>query len=1324
MKICFRFLFMFIFLYDLCLANPIAKKGRIDLSQWDIDKNEKIELYGDWHFYWKKLIKPEEILKEGLPPSPIKVKMPGEWTNAIKDPNNPKKQFTLGYGTYVLKVEGLKTKTKIAFFVRYFATAYSFTIVQGDKIIPVFKAGQVGTSSETSIPTASQRMAEVTLESGDFTILVQTSNFHYRAGGFFGSFTMGKGSVITEEFTKNNFRAFFLLGVILIMSLYHFGLFSLRREDLGSLWFGILCFNFFLREFAEKTFLMYFVEKSKTLFMLNSYIEYISMYLGVPIFIMFIHELLKDYINKKVIMFFGTCGILFSLYSLFNTPVVYTQKLGLNIYQVILFSGLLYTTFNIVRASVKNAQNARLLLLAVFVFSFGVVYDLLITHKVTEPPFITPYTFMAFIFIQSYILATNFSRAYKTAEKLSKDLEKEVVVRTKEAVDAKERAEESEGNVSNLLNNMRQSVFTINSDGIVMTPVSRFTMDIFGKNIEGENVFDHVYASIDKSSEIFATIESCFNACFDSDELQWDLSEDNFPRRIIYKESDEVDDKILKLVYNPLWNSNETLERIMFVVEDITEIEKLEKEMSEQKTAASKNIQMLQEMASSNKEDLGMFFTNAIKLAGNAINATKDYRNNISEKEKFPELESLFRNLHTLKGNSRIFGLSLISTMVHHLETKVTDFKDLEKEETKPEFTTVDEFIQQLYGVQGQINDYMKVGQEVFDLHFTEDKKFKRELQHSLYLFDLLLQEAITHPLEKIEGKNFSEKVKRIKSRDTFSNFFYQLKMCLHTTKGIARSIGEREMSDLVHTLETGLEVFGHDGDLTKEKFEECILMPQKKVFQLGKELFFKAQMHKDRQSVSHESWVKVFNESFSLAKNVLEDKLDDHDIKVGLEALKITAKENNLDFIDRIVKKGFLVIEGDKLLDKTLLPYCREIWSYLALISSLDLNKNSNPEMMRETFKGFQENNLDLDQEGSLGKTVFISFLRSLKREEETPQKFFEIMETFLQCSHNMAIKSFVPTGQFLDKLPGVLNDLEDNFSPESIGKTITNEEEGNSTFFFTLKRFVETKHDSYLRQLEVLTFLRLYTEFESESKEVVMPQMVEVLLDNFNQFKKTISYLQESEGKNELNNVFNQFDRLLDMPVKYSFVRFKSIVKELSQDLGKKVQFVLSGDQGSLHRDKLNLLLDSMIHLVRNSLDHGIEGPDIRISKGKEEFGTLEIECNAKSEDILEICVRDDGKGVNPEAVFKKALQQNIVSEDQFDSMSDDEKVALIFLPNFSTKEVTTEVSGRGVGMDVVKKNLEAIGAELTLNNIPGKGTEFKIEIDHKVPLDKAKS
>ena len=99
--------------------------------------------------------------------------------------------------------------------------------------------------------------------------------------------------------------------------------------------------------------------------------------------------------------------------------------------------------------------------------------------------------------------------------------------------------------------------------------------------------------------------------------------------------------------------------------------------MNEQKSTATKNIQMLQEMASSNKDDLSMFFSNALKLTADSIESTKTYRENIPLKDDFPELEKLFRNLHTIKGNSRIFGLSLISSFVHKLESDVNDFREL-----------------------------------------------------------------------------------------------------------------------------------------------------------------------------------------------------------------------------------------------------------------------------------------------------------------------------------------------------------------------------------------------------------------------------------------------------------------------------------------------------------------------------------------------------------------------------------------------------------------------------------------------------------------------
>ncbi len=1318
MNFIFYLIILITFFPGIALSSPKATKGIIDLSNFNLKKEEQIALSGQWKFYWKQILNPKDILKGKIPKNPDYIKVPGLWTSLAKD-NKKDQSFQNGYGTYLLHVKGLNYNSKLGFTLKYFATAYKSYIITKSDIIPLFGIGKVGKTEKESIPTTATRIAELNLKVKDFYILIQTSNFHYRTGGFFNPFLMGTSKSINEEVISNFLISFFLMGVILIMSLYHFGLFSLRRKDLGSFWFGVLCFILFLREFTTETFLMQFVDDSKFLFYLNSKLEYLTMFFGSATFLTFLNEILKEYFNKKVIIFYWFLGIIYTSIMLFTSPATYTQTIFLSSWQLISFTSILYAMFNILRAAFKNAEYSRVLLLAIGSLVFGVVYDILVTKDIFPPPFILPYTFIAFIFIQSYILATKFSHAYNTAETLSRDLEKEVVVRTKEAVEAKDMAELSEKNISNLLNNMRQSVFTINNEKKVMTPVSRFTIDIFEKNIEGEDVYNHIYSSIDKSSELYSTIESVFSMVFLSDEFQWDLSEDYLPRRVSFKSHENNKDgneKILKIAYTPLWKDDDLLDRIMFVVEDITEIEKLEKEMNEQKSAASKNIQMLQEMASSNRDDLSMFFTNALKLASESIDSTKVYRENIPVKNNFPELEVLFRNLHTIKGNARIFGLSLISSFVHILENDVNDFKNLEKNNKKPEISSIDDFIQNLYSIQGQINDYMKVGQEVFDLQFVEDKKFKKELQQSLIKFDFIFQESITKPIELSEAHQFKDKIKDLKGKESFSDEIYKLKLNLHTIKGISRSIGEREISEYVHTIENGLQNFIQSETISKDKFHESLKMPQNKVFQLGKALYFKGNMHKERNKVTHEAWVKIFLDTYGFSKNLalhyFKNKIDTNDLKIDLEAIRITATENGLELINRIVNKAFLGLEKKSSIEDVIFPYCIELWSYLSIVSLLDFQKNGDLDNAAKAFDHFQEDKFTMDETGDIGKTIFVSFLRTLFREEvATKTDFLKLMEICLQCGPKSVLKAFIPQKSFQHLLPEILSELEGEFSSEGIAKIIKKEGEGESYFFNFLSNFINKKNDYYLRIIETLTLLRFFTEFEEESKDVVMPQVVEVLLDNFNQFKKIIEGIGEDQKVSEVTNFYNQFDRLLDMPVKYSFVRFKSVVKDLSQDLGKKVKFIISGDQGSLNRDKLNLLLDSMIHLIRNSLDHGIEAPDSRLLAGKEEFGTLEINCLEEKDKSLKISVSDDGKGIDPEKVALKGIKEGLITNDQAKKMSDNEKISLIFLPNFSTKKVTTEVSGRGVGMDVVKKNFEAIGAELTLNNKPGFGTEFII-------------
>lgn len=177
--------------------------------------------------------------------------------------------------------------------------------------------------------------------------------------------------------------------------------------------------------------------------------------------------------------------------------------------------------------------------------------------------------------------------------------------------------------------------------------------------------------------------------------------------------------------------------------------------------------------------------------------------------------------------------------------------------------------------------------------------------------------------------------------------------------------------------------------------------------------------------------------------------------------------------------------------------------------------------------------------------------------------------------------------------------------------------------------------------------------------------------------------------------------------MPMDYVFSRFPRLIRDLSAKLGKQVQLVTVGKETELDKSLIERIIDPITHLVRNSLDHGIEGPERRAYAGKDPVGRLTLSAQHQGGSIV-IEVKDDGGGLVREKILAKALQQGMpVSE----SMPDDEVWQLIFAPGFSTAEAVTDVSGRGVGMDVVKRNIHEMGGHVEIASVQGKGTTIRI-------------
>jgi two-component system chemotaxis sensor kinase CheA len=179
--------------------------------------------------------------------------------------------------------------------------------------------------------------------------------------------------------------------------------------------------------------------------------------------------------------------------------------------------------------------------------------------------------------------------------------------------------------------------------------------------------------------------------------------------------------------------------------------------------------------------------------------------------------------------------------------------------------------------------------------------------------------------------------------------------------------------------------------------------------------------------------------------------------------------------------------------------------------------------------------------------------------------------------------------------------------------------------------------------------------------------------------------------------------------MPISVVFSRFPRVVRELSQKLGKQVELKLIGEHTELDRGLIERIADPLTHLIRNSLDHGIKLPDARTAKGKSAAGTVTLKAYHQSGSIV-IEVGDDGAGLNREKILSKAKERGLQVSD---GMSDYDVWQLIFEAGFSTADQVTEVSGRGVGMDVVKRNIAAMGGRVDIDSITGVGTRMTVRL-----------
>jgi two-component system, chemotaxis family, sensor kinase CheA len=213
------------------------------------------------------------------------------------------------------------------------------------------------------------------------------------------------------------------------------------------------------------------------------------------------------------------------------------------------------------------------------------------------------------------------------------------------------------------------------------------------------------------------------------------------------------------------------------------------------------------------------------------------------------------------------------------------------------------------------------------------------------------------------------------------------------------------------------------------------------------------------------------------------------------------------------------------------------------------------------------------------------------------------------------------------------------------------------------------------------------------------------------------------DSETLHALDQAVSQLDLLVSdlqnavmktrmQPIGRLFQKYPRIARDLARSLGKDVELVLAGEDTEIDKTMIEDLSDPIIHLIRNAVDHGIEPPAERRANGKAEKSEVRLEARQEGDHIV-LVVSDDGRGMSAERLRAKALEKGIITDEDANTMDERQSLNLVFLPGFSTKDVASDVSGRGVGMDVVKTNIQKLNGSIEIRSYPGKGTTFIISL-----------
>lgn len=528
----------------------------------------------------------------------------------------------------------------------------------------------------------------------------------------------------------------------------------------------------------------------------------------------------------------------------------------------------------------------------------------------------------------------------------------------------------------------------------------------------------------------------------------------------------------------------------------------------------------------------------------------------------------------------------------------------------------------------------------------------------------------------------------------------------MHTIKGSSAMMGYDSLTTLTHCIEDVFDEIRKGLEVSAEKWEQII-----DVVLLSID-FLKEEISNIQQGLLPESSIdELHDKVLDLLKENEEgsnEDILDMDFNLAEEDISQKTKEDNDDselmgsekkYCIKVLFENGCGMEGIRALGVT--TSIEDLCTINETIPA-DLMGDCDEEIIKDGFTMYVKTENDKSAlEKCLQETMFLKTLQiteisrasnKVDKVEGVNLKPEEVVEIVTDSKDKEV--EVVEKNIEISKINEDLNNNKDNVKEVEGNKKdkVTQTKKENKNSYLTVNI---DKIDSLMNLVgEIVT---------TESMVEKQSQLENFDPDNFEKQARRLHQLT-----NELQDVVMSIRMV---PISSTFTKMQRVVRDMSKKTGKKVELVLIGEQTEVDKNILENISDPLMHMVRNSMDHGIETPEERKNTTKPEKATVTLEAKNTGGDIL-IIIKDDGRGLNKEAIVKKAIEKGITSK-SINEISDKEAYNFILAPGFSTKEAVTEYSGRGVGMDVVYTNIRKLRGSISIDSEYGKGTTFTIRI-----------